>query len=154
MTFTYAQYDRYTAGTYGHCPRFFCQDHPLLPIGMSSAPQVHSVKVFCPQCLDLYYPSPARFRSIDGCAFGPTASHLLFYSFPELQDRGIAPLQTEVYFPRVFGFKVNEAAATGPHMRWLRTWRALDGQDDNDDDDDEDIDMPEAHAVPISQVNS
>ncbi|CAJ0768542.1 19036_t:CDS:2, partial [Entrophospora sp. SA101] len=51
---------------FGTCPRVFCQTCPVIPCGRSDMPGVETVKLFCPNCLDLYNPLSSRFYNVDG----------------------------------------------------------------------------------------
>ncbi|CAJ0831591.1 708_t:CDS:2 [Entrophospora sp. SA101] len=101
---------------FGTCPRVFCQTCPVIPCGRSDMPGVETVKLFCPNCLDLYNPLSSRFYNVDGAFFGTTFPHLLFQQYPDL----IPNSQAIIYEPKIFGFKVNERSRTGPRMQWLR----------------------------------
>ena len=46
--------DRYNRGYFGSCPRASCQGCRLLPAGLTDTPCKHSLKLFCPSCVDLY----------------------------------------------------------------------------------------------------
>lgn len=54
---------------FGLCPRFYCNEMPLMPVGLSPHPNRHSAKLFCSRCNDIYE-APERKR-IDGAHFGP-----------------------------------------------------------------------------------
>ncbi|CAJ0826970.1 9652_t:CDS:2, partial [Entrophospora sp. SA101] len=58
--------DKYESGHFGTCPRVFCQTCPVIPCGRSDMPGVETVKLFCPNCLDLYNPLSSRFYNVDG----------------------------------------------------------------------------------------
>lgn len=53
-------------GVFGCCPRVYCDDQPVIPCGRSDTPGIDTVKLFCPNCMDLYTPSSSRFHGIDG----------------------------------------------------------------------------------------
>jgi casein kinase II subunit beta len=110
--------EKYEMAQFGRCPRILCTQTPVLPVGISDVPEVESVKLFCPQCLDIYNPPSSRYNTIDGAYFGTTFPHLLFMTFPELLPESAG----YVYDPRIFGFKVSERSKTGPRMRWLRSY--------------------------------
>lgn len=129
-------YDKYKSKIWGVCPRTLCERQPVLPIGLSDSPNQDTVKLFCPQCQDVYQPPSSRHQTIDGCAFGTTAAHLLIYSYPDFcrqmvngwwprlnNDRyeGMTRIQQSgIYHPRIYGFKVHHSSPAGPRMQWLR----------------------------------
>ncbi|CAG8647217.1 6010_t:CDS:2, partial [Cetraspora pellucida] len=138
--------DKYESKHFGTCPRYYCQSCPVIPCGRSDMPGLETVKLFCPNCLDLYTPSSSRFHSVDGAFFGTTFPHLLFQQYPDLLQN----TPTEIYEPKIFGFKVNEKSRSGPRMQWLRmrpsvTEREVEsheqseGGGENDGEDDESL---------------
>ena len=52
--------EKYQAGDFGHCPRVFCENHPMLPIGLSDVPGKAMVKLYCSKCMDVYTPKSSR----------------------------------------------------------------------------------------------
>ncbi|KAI8868775.1 hypothetical protein GQ42DRAFT_163909 [Ramicandelaber brevisporus] len=164
-------YDKYVNGQLGACPRHLCNQTNTLPFGLYDTPNTNggSVKLFCPSCLDAYYPPSTRFQAIDGAFFGSTFPHLFLMNYPEFYpDRDVVHTAAnnlynsqeevvvwrdgisnngdwkDVYIPRIFGFKVSELAETGPRMQWLRVKPCLleytDEEDEEDDDDEEEED--------------
>jgi hypothetical protein len=92
-----------------------------------------SVKLFCPKCQDVYSSAPSFRRNninissyyiprsdspttvfilspstsdLDGAYFGTTFAGLFFMSYPDL----VPVRSTEVFVPRVFGFKIHESS--------------------------------------------
>lgn len=178
--------EKYEAGHFGACPRVYCGQAKVLPVGCSDIPGHETVKLFCPSCLDVYTPPNSRFQSVDGAFFGTTFGCLFFMTFPELRVGGTniafgptpdaladfstttttthrkrrssltnvsdtfasvppvaaqpTPLPTQpttingfgaenmapglgksnIYEPRIYGFRVSEFAKSGPRMKWLR----------------------------------
>jgi casein kinase II subunit beta len=102
--------EKYKGVEFGRCPRVFCQGQPVLPVGQSDVPQTHTVKLFCPRCLDIYYPKNARHQQLDGAYWGTTFPHMLFQMHPEL----VPTLPDHKYVPRIYGFRINERAANWP----------------------------------------
>ncbi|RHZ81086.1 hypothetical protein Glove_123g49 [Diversispora epigaea] len=136
--------DKYESRHFGCCPRVYCQSCPVIPCGRSDLPGLETVKLYCPNCLDLYTPPSSRFHNVDGAFFGTTFPHLLFQQYPDL----LPNIQTKIYEPKIFGFKVNEKSRSGPRMQWLRMRPGavdndVDGQDQsesgggNDDGEDD-----------------
>lgn len=97
--------DRFNAGDFGKCPRFLCNQSNLLPIGLHESLGKSSVKLFCPKCQEVYYPS-SKYAKIDGAAFGPSFPSLLLLSVQNLK-LNTGPLLK--YVPRIFGIKVHQS---------------------------------------------
>ncbi|EPZ31625.1 casein kinase II beta subunit [Rozella allomycis CSF55] len=94
---------KFKQATFGKCQRTLCQEFPLLPVGISDAPGMAHVYLYCAKCNDVYSPSHTIYKSIDGCHFGRTFPHFFFLTFPNL-----FPLEKPMtYKPRMFGFKLN-----------------------------------------------
>ena len=88
-----------------------CDQHALLPMGLSDLPGVKSVKLYCAKCEDLYNPKSSRHAAIDGAYFGSSFHNILFQVYPAL-----IPEKTQRrYEPRVFGFRVHTSATLA---RW------------------------------------
>ncbi|CAM9500247.1 unnamed protein product [Choristocarpus tenellus] len=101
--------DKFNRAHFGRCPRVYCQGQPVLPVGETDRPMQSSVKVFCPRCGDLFYPS-GYVRDRDGAYWGTTLAHLLLLDQPKLEP---SP-NPHQYIPRVFGFRVQkEGSGTG-----------------------------------------
>ncbi|KAL2043335.1 hypothetical protein N7G274_003641 [Stereocaulon virgatum] len=75
--------DKYELQHFGSCPRVFCNQARVLPVGTNDIPGQETVKLFCPSCLDVYTPPNSRFQSVDGAFFGTTFGCLFFMTFPE-----------------------------------------------------------------------
>ncbi|KAG5456473.1 MAG: casein kinase II, regulatory subunit [Olpidium bornovanus] len=60
------QMQKYREGHFGYCPRVFCEQTSLLPVGLSDVHGVDHVKLFCPSCLDIYNPPHSRYSQVDG----------------------------------------------------------------------------------------
>jgi len=116
--------EKYEAGQFGYCPRYFCENTLLIPCGTSDTPSLDTVKLFCPNCLDLYNP-PSRYQIIDGAFFGTTFPHLFFQTFSDL----VPDVKPDVYTPKLFGFKISEFSRVGPRMKWLRARQVEDSSD-------------------------
>ncbi|TIB79235.1 hypothetical protein E3Q23_00343 [Wallemia mellicola] len=130
--------EKYENGHFGFCPRFCCQSCPVVPCGRSDTPGVDTVKLYCPNCMDIYVPPSSRFQGVDGSFFGTTFPHLLFHTFKDLQpsivlsenENGVdykavvgsqyKPAATKIYTPKIYGFKISEKSRSGPRMQWLR----------------------------------
>lgn len=110
------QLEKYKRADFGKCPRILCDQHPLLPMGMSDIPHQKPVKMYCAKCEDLYNPKATRHATIDGAYFGSSFHNILFQVYPAL----VPEKSRARYVPRVFGFKVHAAAALA---RWQDGFR-------------------------------
>jgi len=79
-----AMIDKYEAGIFGSCPRVYCRGTNVVPSGRSDLPGLDTVKLYCPNCHDIYAPPSSRFQGVDGAFFGTTFPHLFFQSYREL----------------------------------------------------------------------
>lgn len=101
---------KYLQGDFGHCPRVLCSNSNVLPVGMSDRPGEESVKVYCPQCNEVYFPRLLKHSYVDGAAFGRSFPHMFFMVFPEYR-----PMKsTQRYTPRLHGFKIHPSAYALP----------------------------------------
>ncbi|ABO94754.1 predicted protein [Ostreococcus lucimarinus CCE9901] len=96
--------EKYKQNHFGRCPRFMCANTPCLPVGTSDIFRTATVKIFCPKCKDIYFPRSKYQGNTDGAYFGTTFPHLFLMSFKHLQT----PKQTDLYEPRIFGFKIRD----------------------------------------------
>lgn len=90
----------------GRCPRILCNGQPTLPVGLTPAINLESVRLYCPRCEEIYASKSSRHAHIDGAFFGPTFPHLFLLTFPDLKPRP----STARYVPRVFGYKLHSTA--------------------------------------------
>lgn len=74
---------KYQNARFGCCPRVYCRNQPVLPIGLSDAPNQSGVNVFCPCCHDIYVPKSSTQGSVDGAFFGTTFAHLFLLLHPQ-----------------------------------------------------------------------
>ena len=88
-----------------------CDQHPLLPMGLSDVPGVKPVKLYCAKCEDIYNPKSSRHACIDGAYFGTTFHNILFQVHTNL----VPEKSSARYEPRVFGFRLHAGAALA---RW------------------------------------
>ncbi|KAI0053011.1 hypothetical protein FA95DRAFT_1601368 [Auriscalpium vulgare] len=79
-----AMADKYEAGIFGSCPRVYCTGTNVVPCGRSDHPGNDTVKLYCPNCNDIYVPPSSRFQGVDGAFFGTTFAHLFFQTYREL----------------------------------------------------------------------
>jgi casein kinase II subunit beta len=72
-----SQAEKYEAGVFGSCPRVYCMGCNVVPCGRSDLPGLETVKLFCPNCNDIYVPASSRFQGVDGML--PSASSEYFF---------------------------------------------------------------------------
>jgi casein kinase II subunit beta len=95
--------EKFRAGEFGRCPRVLCQGQHVLPIGLHDLPGQKGLKLYCPNCEDVYNPSTRRHVNIDGSYFGTSFPHLILQAFSDLRPEKRA----DRYIPRIFGFKIH-----------------------------------------------
>ncbi|PPQ94029.1 hypothetical protein CVT25_009877 [Psilocybe cyanescens] len=79
-----AMAEKYESGVFGTCPRVYCVGCNVVPCGRVDIPGNDTVKLFCPNCNDIYVPPSSRFQGVDGAFFGTTFAHLFFQTYREL----------------------------------------------------------------------
>ncbi|XP_020096328.1 putative casein kinase II subunit beta-4 isoform X1 [Ananas comosus] len=89
---------------FGRCRRVLCSGQACLPVGQSDIPRIGNVKVYCPKCEDIYYPTSKDQNDIDGAYFGTTFPHLFLMTYEHLKPQK----PSQQYIPRVFGFKIRK----------------------------------------------
>ncbi|ODV58223.1 casein kinase 2 regulatory subunit CKB1, partial [Ascoidea rubescens DSM 1968] len=111
--------EKYENRNFGSCSRVNCEGMYLLPVGLYDQPGLDTVRLFCPSCSDIYFPSSSRYLNIDGACFGTTFPGLFIKLYPEIQRQ--CNLRSKDSFSlKIFGFKINELSVSGPRMKWLR----------------------------------
>jgi len=75
ITESCVQVDKYENGVFGSCPRVYCVGCNVVPCGRSDMPGLDTVKLFCPNCNDIYGPPSSRFLGIDGGYMDRYISH-------------------------------------------------------------------------------
>jgi casein kinase II subunit beta len=95
-------YVKYRADTFPKCPRMLCEGCRCLPYGSSDDIGQSEVRVFCPNCQDVYSVKDKRFTNMDGAFFGPTWTHLFVNRYSELVPKD----PPQKYQPRIFGFRI------------------------------------------------
>lgn len=98
--------EKYQQGDFGHCPRVYCENHQMLPIGLSDMPGEAMVKLYCPKCVEIYNPKSSRHHHTDGAYFGTGFPHMLFMVHPEYRPKR----PTSQFVARLYGFKIHPMA--------------------------------------------
>jgi casein kinase II subunit beta len=92
--------ERHRRGAFPACARVLCQGFCCLPCSLSDEDLNSPVKIFCPNCTDIYhFASPIP---IPGAFFGKEWIHRFLTNHPEVTPKE----PPESYEPRVFGFRV------------------------------------------------
>ena len=95
--------ERLESKYYGVCPRYLCRGQAVLPIGLSAKPEMQRVKVYCPQCQDIFPPDLAKQSDLDGANFGGvTYPNFLLKNYPDKYPK----LGKVDYVPKIYGFKI------------------------------------------------
>lgn len=115
---------KYEFGDFGKCPRVLCGLANVLPVGEHAEMGRSSVKLYCPQCQDMYDPPRKCHRDIDGAYFGPSFPHLLMMVKPD----SFQPKPFRVYTPRIYGFRVHDSGRNYPLLDRARTPAAARAQ--------------------------
>jgi casein kinase II subunit beta len=98
---------KYQSGFYPKCPRMLCSGCSCVPYGTSDDIGESNVKLFCPNCQDVYSVNDRKYSNMDGAFFGPSWVHLFLIRYPHL----IPSELPRKYIPRIFGFRI----APPPH---------------------------------------
>ncbi|CAF0867645.1 unnamed protein product [Didymodactylos carnosus] len=98
--------EKFQNGDFGLCPRIYCDNQPMLPIGLSEVPGEAMVKLYCPKCMDVYTPKSSRHHHTDGAYFSTGFPHMLFMVHPEYRPKR----PTNQFVARLYGFKIHQMA--------------------------------------------
>ncbi|CAF3531698.1 unnamed protein product [Adineta steineri] len=98
--------EKFQNGDFGLCPRIYCDNQPMLPIGLSEVPGEAMVKLYCPKCMDVYTPKSSRHHHTDGAYFSTGFPHMLFMVHPEYRPKR----PTNQFVARLYGFKIHSMA--------------------------------------------
>lgn len=90
--------EKFEKGIFGECPRYACDGQKLLPIGETTTPKKHSVKLFCPKCRDIYRGD----GDLNGAHFGTSFPQAFLIEYPELNTKD----EFKPYESTIYGFAV------------------------------------------------
>mgnify|MGYP001030986596 CR=1 FL=1 len=95
-------YQKYQKSFFEACPRTFCHNILCIPYGNSNDFGNSTVKMFCPNCNDIYHVKNEECYFIDGACFGNSWVHLFLQKYPEIVPKKMP----EKYVPRLFGYQL------------------------------------------------
>ena len=106
--------EKFLDGIFGYCPRILCNKQVLLPVGLSEDVRYNQVKMFCPQCQEVYKPRDLfygygnggkiyKFDLPDGIYFGTSFPQAFLMNFPDLDPRRN---DNQRYIPKLYGFRI------------------------------------------------
>jgi len=99
--------EKWNNGEFGTCPRVYCENSKMLPIGLSDIEGEAMVKLYCPKCNDIYEPKASKNKHTDGAFFGTSFPHMLFMNNP----KGLRPKEPSKKFtPSLYGFVISKDA--------------------------------------------
>ena len=65
---------KYKNGVFGKCPRLSCNGHNMIPIGLNDKLGCGNVKLYCPNCKEVYHSDPGH-SELDGAYFTTSFPH-------------------------------------------------------------------------------
>lgn len=95
-------FEKYKQNSFEKCPRSLCQGIQCLPFGNSNDIGNSTLKLFCPNCNDIYHINNEDCQYLDGAFFGNNWVHLFLRKFPSIIPSGIP----KKYVPRLFGYQL------------------------------------------------
>jgi casein kinase II subunit beta len=100
---------KYDLNGFETCPRTFCRGTRCLPFGFNDEVMRSNLKLFCPNCGDVYRVRRPECGYVDGAFFGQSWVHLFIARYPEV----VPEEPPEKYVLRLFGYKIAEDAPRG-----------------------------------------
>ena len=106
-----AIWEKFEQQTFGTCPRYFCHEQSLLPIGPSALPAKGTARVYCLNCQDLYVPSTLKHAKMDGVPFGPSFAHffvrtVLYANETKAVENRKDPHNWQLYVTKIYGLRI------------------------------------------------
>ncbi|KAK8898861.1 hypothetical protein M9Y10_001153 [Tritrichomonas musculus] len=95
-------YQKYIRNEFPHCPRVLCRKIGCLPFGVSNNMSEYPVKMFCPNCNDVYNVKDPIFSKVDGSFFGNSWIPLFLKKYRHI----IPSNKARAHVPKIFGFDV------------------------------------------------
>ena len=95
--------EKFLASEFGGCPRVLCHNQSVLPVGTSNQLKAGSVRVFCPNCQQVYMPRNRHVTNLDGGYFGTSLPHMFLQTYPDQLPLG----EVGTFEAKIFGFRVN-----------------------------------------------
>lgn len=95
-------YKKYKEFFFEMCPRTLCHNTLCIPYGNSNDFGNSTVKMFCPNCNDIYHVKNEQCYFIDGACFGNSWVHIFLQKYHEI----IPKQNPEKYTPRLFGYQL------------------------------------------------
>ncbi|KMZ61899.1 Casein kinase II beta-4 subunit, putative, expressed [Zostera marina] len=77
-----AMSEKFENADFGFCPRVLCKNQYCLPVGISDKPHKEFIKIYCPNCQDVY--DTFQKNKLDGAYVGTTFPHLFYMYFPSI----------------------------------------------------------------------
>lgn len=90
------------------CPRYLCKGCYCLPYGESEVLGESTMKLYCPNCNDVYEAPSSIFNIVDGAYFGPTYVHLLRQRFRVVTPTALPKTLDLSHFKLIFAKKQEE----------------------------------------------
>ncbi|KAJ9121633.1 hypothetical protein QFC22_002253 [Naganishia vaughanmartiniae] len=107
-----AMLEKYESGSFGNCPRYNCLSTYVLPCGRSDQPGLDTVKLYCPNCNDIYTPPSSKYQNVDGAFFGTSFPTLFFQTYPDFlsvpfkwHDNADKPSGSDLTDPTAFDYQ-------------------------------------------------
>lgn len=94
--------EKWEKGLFPRCPRSLCHGGTCLPCGICDELGKNKMKLFCPNCTDIYNYDSICSDFIDGAHFGMKWIHFLIDKYPILTPEN----PPEKFVPQVYGFQV------------------------------------------------
>jgi casein kinase II subunit beta len=98
-------YDKFTRKEFPRCPRICCGGQVCLPYGPNDEIEVSMLRMFCPECREVYVADDEISHSIDGAYFGPSWIHLFVQRY-ERKLRVVPHGELKKPNLRLFGFEI------------------------------------------------
>lgn len=95
-------YQKYVKKEFPYCPRILCKKITCIPFGISNDMCEYPVKMFCPNCSDIYNIKNSIFSKVDGSFFGNSWIPIFLKKYSHI----IPSKKARVHVPKIFGFEI------------------------------------------------